>query len=80
MKKLKIDKYVDRHLDESFTIPLGFIHLLKGLLPASAIESLNQHGIALEDIIAAAKQGLPYQTSIEVEEKAVMKKIAFTLQ
>lgn len=35
MKKLKIDKYVDRHLDESFTIPLGFIHLLKGLLPAS---------------------------------------------
>ena len=79
MKKLKIEKYIHNQLDESFTVPLGFIRILNALLPGAAIESLNQKGLGLEKIVLANSLNQPYQTSVEVEEKGTMKTVSITL-
>lgn len=79
MKKLKIEKYIHNQLDESFTVPLGFIRILNMLLPRSAIESLAQKGLGLEKIVLANKLNEPYQTSIEVKEKGITKTVSMTL-
>lgn len=79
MKKLKVDKYINDQLDESFTVPLAFIHILNSLLPDSAMKSLQKNGLALNEIIEASKQKQHYQAETMVEEKGINKKIVITV-
>lgn len=79
MKKLRIEKYIHHQLDESFTIPLGLIRILNTLLPSSAIDALNQKGLGLEQMVLADRLNKPYQASVEVEEKGIMKTVTVTL-
>lgn len=79
MKKLKIEKFINDQIDESFTVPLAFINVLKILLPNSAINVLSNKGLEFEKIVEASKQNQPYQSSMDIVEKDVMKKVTITL-
>lgn len=79
MKKIKIEKYIQDTLDESFTVPVAFIRILTSLLPHSALVALHDNGFDLDNIIMASKQDKPYQAEASIEEKGVMKRIVITL-
>lgn len=76
---LKVEKYVHGCLEEVFTVPLGLVRLLKGVLPRSAIDALEKGGIDLEGIVCSGKRNEFYQHMVMCEEKGVMKRIVLTL-
>ncbi|WP_126467935.1 hypothetical protein [Pragia fontium] len=79
MRKLKVEKYIHDKLDESFMVPVAFIQFLNIAAPNAALSELKQVGFDFQQIITASKQNEPYQTSVEVEEKGIMKRIDISL-
>lgn len=79
MKKLKVEKYVNDQLDESFMVPLGLIRGLKAILPQSAINALQENQLDFKQIILASDRNKPYQTSLTCDEGGVMKRIVLTV-
>lgn len=80
MKKLTIEKYIQGKLDESFTVPIAFISMLNTILPKAAMDSLNQYGFDLQNMIAASKDRSPYHSTVKVEEKGILKTIEIHLK
>ncbi|RKS87385.1 hypothetical protein DES39_0609 [Orbus hercynius] len=80
MKKVTIEKFVQGTLDESFTVPVAFIRTLNALLPHFALQSLNEKGFNLEQIMTAHKQNTTYQAETEVNEKGIDKKVVIQLK
>lgn len=80
MKKLTIEKYIQGKLDESFTVPIAFISMLNTILPKAAIDSLNQYGFDIQNMITASKDHSPYHNRVEVEEKGILKTVEISLK
>jgi hypothetical protein len=81
VRKLKIEKYIQGQLNESFTVPLVMIRLLTAVLPTAAGKSLKLHGLDLNKIMSVAfdRNLTGYQTSLNVEEGGVKKDVRLTL-
>lgn len=75
MKKVTIKKYVSNQLAEEITVPVMFISLLQGLLPASALETLKQSGFNFDQIVQSARTQTSYQAESIIEEHGVEKRI-----
>mgnify|MGYP007112282753 CR=1 FL=1 len=72
--KIRIEKYADGVVQETFTLPLGPLRFLAGLLPAEASRKLSNHGLDLEKLLDANTDDDGVQW-LEVTEKDTPKRI-----
>lgn len=72
--RIRIEKYADGVIQETFTLPLGPLRFLAGLLPAEAHRQLSNHGLDLDRLLDAGANDDGTQW-LEVTEKDTLKRI-----
>ena len=65
MAQVKIEKFIDGKHETSFSVPAFVLGLARTLLPESALSSLANSGINVQEILEAKKKQIPYIASID---------------
>ena len=79
MAKVKIEKFIDGKHETSFSVPAFVLGMAKTLLPESALSSLANSGINVQEILEAKHKRIPYTASVDVCEHGINKKVVVSL-
>jgi hypothetical protein len=75
---LKIEKFVGEDHERTLKAPDLLVKLANRVLPESAQAELKAQGIDLREIEAAARQGVPFSTTLAVREGGVDKTVVIS--
>ncbi|MET3927537.1 hypothetical protein [Devosia sp. 2618] len=79
MMMVSVDKYVEGKRETGFSVPVGLVRVMSGLLPAAARRGLAGRGIYVDEMIAASTNEAPFSRWVNVTEHGVEKAIKLTV-
>lgn len=79
MKKIKIQKFVDSQLKDSFEVPVLLVNLVSKFLPKSALTELQEKGIDINKMIEISKLNDSYSSTVKVVEHNIETEVIISL-
>lgn len=79
LSKITVQKFSSNNVEQNIRVPLLSVKLLSQFISKSAISELHKHGIDINAILDAVKNGDSYSSSFKVEEDGIEKVILITV-
>lgn len=79
MKKIKIQKFCDNNLVDTFEIPVLLVSMASKFLPNTALLELEKKGIYIEKMVELSKTEQDFSSDIEVSENGIKTQVKISL-